>query len=368
MKREKTFFALYFLLVILVLLCTKTAAGQVDTSSTGLHLTGFMDVFYAFDFNQPDDAQRQAFFFNHNRHNEFNLNLGLLRLEIDRERYRGRISLQSGTYAQDNYVAETGVFQNVFEAQMGMAIGKTGKTWIDAGIFPSHLGFESAISIENPTLSRSLAAENSPYFLSGLRLSHEVNAQLEVELLVVNGWQRIERVRGSSLPSFGSRFFVQPNGRFSFNWSTFVGTDDPDSTRRYRFFNNLYSQLQLSEGLGLTLGLDLGAQQTTKGSSELHHWGSAVAIVAYEFNRHWSAAARGEYYRDPHEVIVSSLGGRGFSTAGWSFNLDHRPSEHLWCRFEVRHLRSPDAQFRRNDSLIQDNLVVMASMALLIGD
>lgn len=347
---------------------TLPALAQSDSTTADLRLSAFADVFYAFDFNLPEGGSRQDFFFNHNRHNEFNLNLGLLRFEVDHDRFRSRISLQSGTYANDNYAAEAGVLQNVFEAQIGMALGKAGKTWVDAGIFPSHIGFESALSVENPTLSRSLAAENSPYFLSGLRLSHAVNAQLDVELLVVNGWQRIQRVPGSSMPSLGSRVYFHPNERFAINWSTFAGTDDPDSTRRYRLFNNLYSQMQLSNRLALTLGFDVGAQQAAKGSNELRYWGSAVAIAALELSDTWATALRAEYYRDPHGVIVNPAGGRGFSTAAWSVNLDHRPNERLWCRFEIRHLHAPEATFVRGDALVRDNLVVMASMALLISD
>jgi hypothetical protein len=48
-----------------------------------ISISGVADVFYVYDFNQPQGLSRQPFLYNHNRHNEFNLNLGLLKLSIE---------------------------------------------------------------------------------------------------------------------------------------------------------------------------------------------------------------------------------------------------------------------------------------------
>jgi hypothetical protein len=37
-----------------------------------LNVSGFLEVFYVYDFNQPKGTKRQSFLFNHNRHNEIN--------------------------------------------------------------------------------------------------------------------------------------------------------------------------------------------------------------------------------------------------------------------------------------------------------
>ena len=54
-------------------------------------LYGFVDIFYVYDFNQPQTESRQPFFYNHNRHNEFNLNLGLISLQLEHLKYRARL-------------------------------------------------------------------------------------------------------------------------------------------------------------------------------------------------------------------------------------------------------------------------------------
>ena len=45
-----------------------------------INIYGFVDIFYVYDFNEPVTDYRQPFFYNHNRHNEFNLNLGIISL------------------------------------------------------------------------------------------------------------------------------------------------------------------------------------------------------------------------------------------------------------------------------------------------
>ena len=81
---------------------------------------------------------------------------------------------------------------------------------MDIGIMPSHIGFESAVSKDCWTLTRSMLAENSPYFESGAKLSYTTNnGKLQFSVLALNGWQRITRVEGNSLMSWGTQVYIQ---------------------------------------------------------------------------------------------------------------------------------------------------------------
>ena len=166
--------------------------------------------------------------------------------------------------------------------------------WLDAGIFSSHLGFESAISMDNLTLTRSLAAENSAYFLSGAKLTHEPNEKWTLAGIIINGWQRIRRVEGNSIPSFGTQVSCSPSKKTTINWSTFVGTDDPDETRRMRYFNNVYGQFQLNEKIAIITGFDIGAQQQVKNNSTYDFWLTPNLITQYSINKVWKTAVRVE--------------------------------------------------------------------------
>lgn len=327
-------------------------------------ISGFMDVYYVYDFNQPEGAYRQPFLYNHNRHNEFNLNLGLLRMRVEHPKYRANLALQAGTYANDNYVAEPDLLKSVFEASIGLSLNRKNNLWLDAGVLPSHIGFESAVSMDNWTLTRSLAAENSPYFLSGAKLTFRPSEQWELVGLVVNGWQRIQRVAGNTLPSWGTQVKFSPSQRISLNWSTFVGTDDPDDSRRMRYFNNVYGQFQCSDNLGILAGCDIGTQQSAKGSADYDVWFTPVIIGQWVINPIWKTAVRVEYFHDAAGIIVPTSADNGFRTVGISLNVDYAPAPRVVCRLEGRWLGSQDDLFEARPMPVGNNVIIGASMAI----
>ena len=115
----------------------------------------------------------------------------------------------TGTYANSNLAAEPGVLKNIFEANAGVKISKKKKLWIDAGIFESHIGFESAIGKNCWNLTRSISADNSPYYESGIKLSYTSdNEKWFLSGLILNGWQRIQRVNGNNTPAFGHQLYI----------------------------------------------------------------------------------------------------------------------------------------------------------------
>ncbi|MBK8628486.1 MAG: hypothetical protein IPN86_23905 [Saprospiraceae bacterium] len=47
-----------------------------------------MDIFYAYDFSKLQGNIRQPFLYNHNRHNEFNVNLAFIKAAVTNDHYR----------------------------------------------------------------------------------------------------------------------------------------------------------------------------------------------------------------------------------------------------------------------------------------
>ena len=355
--------------LLIFILCFSSNSLFAQTSSEWLqrptfHISGFLDLYYVIDFNKPTGEQRQPFLYNHNRHDEINVNLGFIKLGMQHSKYRGNLALHSGTYSVDNYAAEPGVLKNLFEANIGMSLNKKNKLWLDAGVFASHIGFESAISIDNWTLTRSLLAENTPYYLSGLKLTSNPNEHWELAALIVNGWQRIQRLQGNSIPSVGTQVKYAPTQRVTINWSSFIGTDDPDSTRRMRYFNNFYGQFTLTEKLGLIAGFDIGMQQRSKHSSSYDYWLSPIIIGQVHINKSWKTAIRAEYYQDQSGIIIRSATSNGFTTTGLSVNLDYSPTKNILCRMEGRWLNSKDQLFERESSYTSSNFILAASFAV----
>lgn len=351
------------LLLLFNVNCSKLSAQQDSIShATKFTLSGLVDLFYVYDVSQPQSTKRQPFLSNYNRHNEINLNLGFIKLATEHKRYRANIALQTGTYVNDNYAAEPEVLKNILEANVGIALHRENKLWLDAGIMPSHIGFETAIATDNATMTRSILAENSPYFMTGAKLTFSPNENWEIAGLILNGWQRIQRLQGSSWPSFGTQIVFNHSPGTIFNWSTFIGTNDPDSTRRMRYFNNFYSKHQLSRRFGLVLGLDIGTQQRTKNSSVFDVWFSPVIIGQFTVAKNWKTAFRAEYYQDKTGIIIPTGTPNGFETFGFSVTLDYAPVDIILCRLEVRWLNSQDNIFESPVGLVNNNFIIGTSM------
>ncbi len=359
------------LLITIEILWPIKLIAQSDTGKVTLpeiELSAYMDNFYVYDFNQPTTDFRQNFLYNHNRHNAFNLNLGVIKISAQHQKYRANLALLAGTYATDNYAKEPAILKNIFEANAGISLTKHKNLWIDAGVFASHIGFESAISSDNWTLTRSILAENSPYYLTGVKLTYTPNAKIELMAIICNGWQRIQMVKGNALPSFGTQFRVVTHEKVTLNWSTFIGTDDPDSTRRMRFFNNFYGQFQFSKKIGLIAGLDIGAQQRSKNSSRYNMWFSPVIIAQFLIGNHWKTAIRAEYYEDKTGIIIPTGTLNGFRTSGISLNLDYQPRKNLFFRLEGRWFNSKDKIFKTQSGSKRDNFCLGTSVAIKFSE
>lgn len=338
---------------------------QTDSTKNPLSISGYIETYYSYDFANPLDHNRPSFVYSHNRHNEVNLNLGFIKAAYVTDKIRANFALMSGTYANANLAAEPGVLKNIFEANAGVKISKKKNLWADAGIFASHIGFESAIGKDCWNLTRSILADNSPYYESGVKVSYTSNNEKWfLSGLILNGWQRIQRVNGNNTPAFGHQLTFKPNSKVTLNSSSFVGSVTPDSTRQMRYFHNFYGQFHLTEKFGMILGFDIGAQQKAKNSNDYNTWYSPVLIVKYAPTEKISIAARGEYYSDANGVIISTGTLNGFQTYGYSLNLDYQIMNSVVWRIEGRGFTSKDKIFTLNNKPSSQNYFLTTALAI----
>jgi hypothetical protein len=346
--------------------CPTPASAQQDSTRKPLQIHGYLEAFYVYDFGRPENHDRPDFLYSYDRHNEVNVNMALLRASFANTQLRANLGLMVGTYANANLAAEPGVLKNLFEANIGVKLSKKHHLWLDLGVFASHIGFESAIGEDCWNLSRSISAENSPYYFSGAKATYvSPNEQWLVSGLLLNGWQRIQRLPGNSLPALGHQLQWKPTKGVVLNSSSFVGSDTPDSVRTLRFFHDFYGQFQWGEKWGAILGFDIGAQQKTQGSRAYNVWYSPVVIVRYMPCNRLAMAARAEYYSDPHGTIVPTGTPNGLGTFGCSFNVDLRVAGKILWRSEIRWLRNhPDQLFEDRGSLSYDNWALGTSFSI----
>ena len=353
------------LLSALALTILQPAFAQDSTETKNpLTISGYAEAYYNHDFNRPDNNTVPNFLYNFNRANEVNLNLAFIKVNYQTERVRANVALATGIYMNANYSAEPGVLKNIYEANIGVKLSQKSNVWLDAGIMPSHIGFESAIGKDNWTLSRSLLAENSPYFESGVKLGFTTkDEKLYLSAMYLNGWQRIQRVDGNSTPAFGTQITYKPSGSVTLNYSTFIGNDKPDSLKQMRYFHNVYGIFQLTEKFGLIAGLDFGTEKKVQGSGS-NNWCTPVMIARFTPTNRIRLAARGEYYADKNGVIICTGTPNGFKTFGYSVNFDYLPVPNVLWRVEARSLKSKDAIFTQDDTFKKHNYFLTTSVSL----
>ncbi len=354
-------------LTIASLLLAVSVSAQQDTATPAprVQLSGYVEAFYAYDFAHQRTLARQSFLYSYNRHNSLSVNLAFARASYADGRVRANVALMAGTYANDNLNLEPGVFKNIFEANAGFRLSRRKNLWLDAGVLPSHIGWETVIGKDCPTLTRSLAAEGTPYFETGARLSYTSdNSKWMLALFYLIGWQRIERPAGGSVPSFGTQVTYRPTAKLLLNSSSFAGGNLPDSARKMRYFHDFFAQWQPAEKLFLTLGFDIGAEQKTPGSRDYHIWYTPTVITRYMFTTDWAVALRGEYYHDPGGVIFVSGTPGGFRTWGYSLGLDRAVNSHCMWRIEGRGFRGAEAFFSDRGTPVQNNFSLVGSLAV----
>lgn len=338
---------------------------QTDSTVSPLTFSGYIETYYTYDFGNPSNHNRPAFVYSYNRHNEVNLNLGFVKAAYQKENVRANLALMAGTYPNANLFIEPGVLKNIFEANAGVKVSKKKELWIDAGVFASHIGFESAIGKDCWNLTRSILADNSPYFESGAKISYTSdNGKWLISGLLLNGWQRIQRIDGNNTPAFGHQLTFKPNSKITLNSSSFIGNDKPDSVKQMRYFHNFYGQFQLSNKLGFIVGFDIGAEQKAKGSSDYNNWYSSVVILKMSPNLKNNIAARLEYYDDEHGVIISTGTHNGFKTWGYSINYDYLIRDNVLWRIEGRGFSGKDKTFEKNGSATNANYFLTTSLAI----
>jgi hypothetical protein len=348
-----------------VVLLTVVLPARVRAQDGAFKIDAFVDTYYAFDFNRPLDRTR-SYATQPARHNEFNLNLAFVRGQYAGDRVHGAFGIATGTYMESNYAAEPELLRNILEAWAGVRLGQS--VWLDAGIFASHIGFESAISTQNWTLSRTLMAEYSPYYESGVRLTVPFSDRFTATAVVVNGWQNIHETNDAK--SFGLQLQYRPSDRLLLNYSNYVGNETPDlegqasDEAQLRLFHDVYAQFTASDRFSAAALFDFGTQQR-EGEDDATWWAAAL-LGRITLSPQWLVGLRLEHYDDPDQAIIATGVADGFVTTAGSVNLDWQPMSGVMWRTELRVFGSDSPVWPARDELKKRGGFLMSSIAITL--
>lgn len=352
-------------ILIIALLLFGKAYAQTEKDSLEFKFSGYLESYYGTSPWGRSAHQRNCLIVNFNRDNEFNINLALLQGEVKGDGYRARLGLMAGTYAQENMAQEPILLRNIYEATVGLSINKKRTLWADVGVFPSHLGFESPIGADNATLTRSLAAEGSPYYLSGAKLAWKINERWQLNFLVINGWQRIRLPSHRTFPAIGHQLQYESKKGHLLNWSSFVAEGEPSPSIGRLLFNDFYAILPLHQRFSLIAGLDIGLAQPNL-ASNWNYWMVGSLIGKYKMAPRWSISARGEYLQDPERIAFGCLPLGNHPTFGNALNLDFQARDKVLLRLEGRMFLDQDRMFPSSSGASNTNFMLTSSISIKI--
>jgi hypothetical protein len=335
---------------------------------------GFVDAYYAYDFGEPADLDRSfasgaTFTTQPARHNEFNVNLAYVEAIIAAPRVRGRLALQAGTSVQSNYAGEPtmGVIsgptlsRHLQEAYAGVQVLPA--LWIDGGIFYSHMGMESWASKDNLTYTRSLVAEYSPYYSTGVRAVWQLTPALLAHIHVVNGWQNISETNEDK--GVGVRLDLTASPAATVSYYGFLNSE---AGGRRRIFNGVGAKLSPTASVTLLAQLDYGTIEQADETLDNSTWYGFTAIGRLQLSPKVAVAARVERYDDEDQVNIATGLGSGFRGNGASLGLDVMPSPRIMWRTEVRGFSTNDRIFPEADepaALSDRSVFMVTSLAVL---
>jgi hypothetical protein len=359
--------ALAAMIILPALLTAQSTPAATDTTPK-ITFGGFVDGYYAFDFNRPANFDR-AFTTQPARHNEFNVNLAFVEAKLDAPRIHGRLALQAGTSVQSNYAGEPrngsisgpDLARHLQEAVVGIKVADN--VWVDGGAFLSHIGMEGFISRDNPIYTRSLVADYSPYYESGVKLTWQPAPSVTALFAVVNGWQNFSET--NSAKSVGVRIDYAPSAATTFSYFNYLGDEALDTAAhsQIRFYNGVGVKSTMSQ-FQLMAEADYGAQGNASGSGS-SSWYGGMLIGRYQATPTAALVGRVERYADKDQVILVTGTSDGLRANGASLGLDVTPQPRVLWRTEVRGYQGEQAVFpKRGSGASKNDAFVVTSLGL----
>lgn len=294
----------------------------------GLKLSGFVDIAYTHNFNNPASDLNQLHIFDTNA-NAFMPHLAQLVFErpadaggslLDRAGFRARLNFgldSRVTRARTNF--QTGTTNNELDfqemyAQYIIPIGNG--LDVKFGKINTLIGYELINSWENPNFSRSfMFGLGQAFTTTGIRFSYQFNPVVLATFGVVNGWDNVDdNNRGKTIEWLVA---LTPHPRFGLSWYGSYGPEqanrafgDPASgsvagnPSAKRFANGLIFTAKIFEQTTVVLepyyvnetnNPAVAANPALKANAR---WDGIAAYAIHDFSDQWSFRLRGEIFED----------------------------------------------------------------------
>jgi len=330
-----------------------------------VRIGGFVDTYYAGNTNRPQSHDNfiPETGTTAKRANEFGLNLAALELVSDPKPVGFHLVLVAGNGAEIVHASEPGssstgpsVFRNIYQASVSYTVAVGHGLLLEAGIFPSHIGFEGFYSKDNWNYTRSWLGELSPYYQTGVHAGYHFNEHWSGELHLLNGWQIIGD--NNDAKAIGGKI-AYSDDRLSTSFNTFDGPELPNDNAHWRHFGDLIVLYKTTPSLTIGGSLDRGHQELPGQAAA--NWLGIAGYGRYTLGQRRALAVRVERFSDPD----NGISGTSQKLTEATLTYEYRPVENLILKVEGRRDHSTALVFDRGVSGESKNQTIVVIGAVV---
>ena len=318
-----------------------------------LHAGAYVELFYAWNFDEPDDGVTNLRAFD-DRHASFVLQNAELEATWTHGAVSGRVALQAGEAPDGYYQAEpaqpaTGSapargpdeFRHIQEAYFAWATPC--QVELAGGLFLSPIGPETVAEHLVWNWSRSNLFFALPYYHTGVRAKRAIGDTGWTAIAAVyNGWN--SAIDDNDSPSLDA-IAAYAHGAWSAQLQYFGGVERargaPEGSP-WRHLVDAYIQGPLGGGLTFMVQANGGLERGALGTSS---WLAGAAYLKYDVARTVYLAARGDAFREWEPAGAQPI----FLPVSWvasgTLTVSWQPSDGLALRLEARHDRAGAAAY-----------------------
>jgi hypothetical protein len=291
----------------------------------GVEVTGFVDVYYGYNFNGVDPVLRTFDV----QHNTFSLSLAEVAFAkgvTPQSRVGFRADLDFGKTADivASFEPEADgkeIYKNIQQAYVSVLAGS--RLQIDAGKFVTPIGAEVIESQDDWNYTRSvLFGYAIPFYHVGVRATLPVSDALSVAGYLVNGWNNDAEPFGGN-KTFALGATVTPNSSLTWVANYMAGKEADDLPTRNLFDTTV--TLRASDKLSFMGNFDYGKEGDVK-------WWGIAAYAKLQATPTWALVGRYEYLDDTQGGFMT------FGTKAQTITVtsDHTIAGALRARLEYR--------------------------------
>lgn len=262
---------------------------------------GFVDLGYLLDFNHPEN---KIFRSRGTAWHVDSVHLNMAAFHVRKkatEESRWGVELTAQTGKDDEVYGFSATAPNIAGFKFLRHLGPTNVSYLapvgkgltlQAGIFPSFIGYDSLYAKDNLNYTRPWGADFTPYFMLGANASYPFTEKLTGSFFVVNGYWHL--ARANSAPSVGGQVAYKFNPQWTGKQTILIGPHQRNTASKYwRFLSDTIVERRTNKTI-VAFDTNFSTERVAEPPGPRAWWFAAQLPARWIINDRWSVSVRPE--------------------------------------------------------------------------